>query len=389
MQHLMPIYKGFCVQIWFSTSESKTSRYRYNPVLSAGARATVRAIENEEIRMKLDYQLIAMAGAMSLAASGAFADNLTGAGGTAIYPVLQIWAQKYQQKTGSQVNYQAIGSGGGIKQIEAKTVDFANSDKPLMHDEIVKNNLVQFPQVVISIVPVVNLPGIQAGQLVMTGDVLSKIYLGEITKWNDPAIARLNPQVKLPATAILPVYRSDGSGTTFNFTNYLSKVNPSWQGKIGVDTAVNWQVGVGGKGNAGVAASVQQTVGAIGYVEYAYAKQAKMIYTDMINAGGKRVHPTMEAFQTAASNADFSKIQDFYEILTNQPGAQSWPITAATYMLMRNDYPAAKNKAILQFLDYALRDGAGDAKNLDYVPFPASVVKSIEASWGKTLHVTP
>jgi phosphate transport system substrate-binding protein len=349
----------------------------------------MHAIQNEEIEMHLNYRLIAMAGAMSLAASGAFADNLTGAGGTAIYPVLQIWAQKYQQKTGSQVNYQAIGSGGGIKQIESKTVDFANSDKPLMHDEIVKNNLVQFPQLVISIVPVVNLPGIQPGQMVLNGDVLSKIYLGEITKWNDPAIAKLNPQVKLPTTAILPVYRSDGSGTTFNFTNYLSKVNPNWQGKIGVDTAVNWAVGIGGKGNAGVAASVQQTSGAIGYVEYAYAMQSKMVYTDMVNAAGKRVHPTMEAFQTAASNADFSKVQDFYEILTNQPGAQSWPITAATYMLMRSDYPAAKNKAILQFLDYALKDGAGDAKGLDYVPFPDSVVKSIEASWSKTLHVTP
>jgi phosphate transport system substrate-binding protein len=349
----------------------------------------MHAIQNEEMEMQLNYRLIAMAGAMSLAATGAFADNLTGAGGTAIYPVLQIWAQKYQQKTGSQVNYQAIGSGGGIKQIESKTVDFANSDKPLMHDEIVKNNLVQFPQLVISIVPVVNLPGIQAGQLVLNGDVLSKIYLGEITKWNDAAIAKLNPQVKLPTTAILPVYRSDGSGTTFNFTNYLSKVNSGWQAKIGVDTAVNWAVGIGGKGNAGVAASVQQTIGAIGYVEYAYAMQSKMVYTDMVNAAGKRVHPTMEAFQTAASNADFSKVQDFYEILTNQPGAQSWPITAATYMLMRRDYPAAKNKAILQFLDYALHDGANDAKALDYVPFPDSVVKSVEASWRKSLHTMP
>ena len=326
------------------------------------------------------------AGAAYGASAGA---SLTGAGGTAIYPVLQIWASRYAQTSGDQVNYQAIGSGGGIKQIESKTVDFANSDKPLMHDEIAKNNLVQFPQVVISIVPIVNLPGIQAGQLVMNGAVLSKIYLGQITKWNDPAIKALNPSVNLPSIAILTVHRSDGSGTTFNFTNYLGKVNPDWQSKVGADTSVDWPNGIGGKGNDGVAASVQQIAGSIGYVEYAYAKQSKLVYTDMINADGKRVHPTMEAFQSAASHADFSKVQDFYEILTNQPGAQSWPITAATYMLLRSDYPADKNKAILKFLDYALHDGAGDAQSLDYVPFPDAVVKQIEASWATTLHVSP
>jgi len=340
--------------------------------------------------MKFSLKTVLVAAAASaLMSTSAFAVNLTGAGGTAIYPVLQIWAAKYAQKTGSRVNYQAIGSGGGIKQIEAKTVDFANSDKPLMHDEIAKNNLVQFPQVVISIVPVVHLPGISAGQMVLNGDVLSKIYLGQIKKWNDPAIKALNPKVNLPNMAILTVHRSDGSGTTFNFTNYLGKVNPEWHSKIGADTAVSWPGGIGGKGNAGVAASVQQTVGSIGYVEYAYAKQSNLIYTDMINAAGQRVKPTMEAFQSAAANADFSKVQDFYLILTNQPGAKSWPITAATYMLMRSDYPAAKNKAVLQFLDYALHDGAPDAEKLDYVPFPESVVKQIEASWGQTLKVTP
>jgi phosphate transport system substrate-binding protein len=325
----------------------------------------------------------------TLLSGAASAEQLTGAGGTAIYPVLQIWAQKYQQKTGDQVNYQAIGSGGGIKQIEAKTVDFANSDKPLMHDEIAKNGLVQFPQVVISIVPIVNLPGIKAGDLVLSGDVLSKIFLGEITKWNDPAIVKLNPKAKLPEAAILTVHRSDGSGTTFNFTNYLGKVNAKWQGSVGADTAVEWPGGIGGKGNAGVAASVQQTQGSIGYVEYAYAKQANLAWTDMINAAGKRVKPTMESFQAAAANADFSNVQDFYLILTNQPGAQSWPITAATYMLMRSDYDVAKNKSILKFLDFALHDGQADARSLDYVPFPDAVVKQIEASWGKTLKVTP
>ncbi len=208
-------------------------------------------------------------------------------------------------------------------------------------------------------------------------------------EWNDPAIAKLNPKLPLPNMSILTVHRSDGSGTTFNFTNYLGKVNPEWQSKVGADTAVSWPGGIGGKGNAGVAASVQQTVGSIGYVEYAYAKQSKLVHVDMINAAGQRVKPTMQSFQAAAANADFSKVQDFYLILTNQPGAQSWPITAATYMLMRNDYPADKNKAILQFLSYALHDGADDAEKLDYVPFPDAVVKQIEASWATTLKVTP
>ena len=340
--------------------------------------------------MRIAEILLAGAAVALLASQGALAaTNLTGAGGTAIYPVLQVWAQKYQQKSGSQVNYQAIGSGGGIKQIEAKTVDFANSDKPLMHDEIAANHLVQFPQVVISIVPVIHLPGIQAGQMVLDGSVLSRIFLGQIKKWNDPAIAKLNPKLQLPDMAILTVHRSDGSGTTFNFTNYLGKVNPEWQSKVGADTAVSWPGGIGGKGNAGVAASVQQTVGSIGYVEYAYAKQSNLVHVDMINAAGQRVKPTLQSFQAAAANADFSKVQDFYLILTNQPGAQSWPITAATYMLMRNDYPADKNKAILQFLSYALHDGAADAEKLDYVPFPDAVVKQIEASWSQTLKVSP
>jgi phosphate transport system substrate-binding protein len=319
----------------------------------------------------------------------ASAASLTGAGGTAIYPVLQVWAAKYAQGGGDQVNYQAIGSGGGIKQIESKTVDFANSDKPLMHSDLVANNLVQFPQVVISIVPIVNLPGIKPGDIVLNGMVLSKIYMGEITKWNDPAIKTLNPRLNLPATAILVVHRADGSGTTFNFANYLGKANADWAGKVGADTSIDWPAGVGGKGNDGVTGLVKQSVGAIGYVEYAYAMQSHLVWTDMVNAAGKRVHPSMEAFEAAASNADFSKVQDFYEILTNQPGAASWPITAATYMLMRADYPADKNKAVLKFLDWALKNGQDDARKLDYVPLPDSVVKQIEASWTKTLKVGP
>jgi phosphate transport system substrate-binding protein len=323
------------------------------------------------------------------AAGGAMAADLTGAGGTAIYPVLQVWAQKYHAKTGNQVNYQAIGSGGGIAQIKARTVDFANSDKPLKRDELAASHLVQFPQVVISIVPVVHLPGIKAGQLVLNGQVLSRIFLGQITRWNDPAIKALNPNVPLPNMAVLVVHRADGSGTTFNFADYLGKVNPEWASKVGADTSIEWPVGVGGKGNAGVAGTVQQTVGSIGYVEYAYAKQSNMVWTDMVNQAGKRVQPTMAAFQSAAANADFSKVQDFYLILTNQPGNGSWPITAATYMLMREDYAADRNKKVLQFLDYALHDGAADAQKLDYVPFPDSVVKQIEASWPKTLKVSP
>jgi phosphate transport system substrate-binding protein len=332
--------------------------------------------------------LAALASAMLMAGS-ATAANLTGAGGTAIYPVLSLWAQHYNQKTGTAVNYQSIGSGGGIAQIKAKTVDFANSDKPLMHDDLGQNNLVQFPEVVISIVPVVHIPGIRPGQMVIDGPTLANIYLGKIAKWNDPAIKKLNPGVPLPNMAILVVHRSDGSGTTFNFTNYLGKVSPEWKSSVGSDTSVSWPTGIGGKGNEGVAGNVRQTVGSIGYVEYAYAMQNNLTYMDMINRAGKRVRPTMEAFQTAAANADFSKVQDFYLILTDQPGDASWPITAATYMLMRKDYPAARNHEVLKFLDWALTDGQADSKKLDYVPFPESVVKQIEASWTAQLHAWP
>jgi phosphate transport system substrate-binding protein len=326
----------------------------------------------------------AIAVAAALTTVPAMAATLNGAGGTAIYPVLSQWAATYHTKTGTGVNYQAIGSGGGIKAIQDKTVAFANSDKPLKHDELVKNDLVQFPQVVISICPVVNLPGVKAGELTIDGAALADIYLGKITKWNDPALVKLNPGVKLPDLAIAVVHRSDGSGTTFNFTNYLSKVSPDWAKTVGSDTSVSWPVGSGGKGNAGVAANVQQQKGSIGYVEFAYVMQNKMIYMDMINAAGKKVHPTMAAFQAAAANADFSKAEDFYVILTDQPGNESWPITAATYMLMRKDYPAAQNHDVLSFLDWSLRDGQKEARALDYVPLPDSVVKQIETSWTKS-----
>ncbi|MDE2183239.1 MAG: phosphate ABC transporter substrate-binding protein PstS [Alphaproteobacteria bacterium] len=341
----------------------------------------------------LKFGLSALAGLVTAAAltTGTLAaGTLNGAGGTAIYPVLSVWAQKYQQKTGTAVNYQAIGSGGGIAQIKAKTVDFGNSDKPLMHDELASSHLVQFPQVIITIVPVVHLPGIKSGEMVIDGPTLANIYLGKITKWNDAAIKKLNPHVPLPNMSIVVVHRSDGSGTTFNFTNYLGKVSPEWKSSVGSDTSVSWPAGIGGKGNAGVAANVAQTVGSIGYVEYAYLMENKNItYMNMINHDGKLVKPNMETFQSAAAHADFSKVQDFYLILTDQPGANSWPIVAATYMLMRNDYPAAKNRDILKFLDYGLHEGAADATKLDYVPFPETVVKQIEASWTAQLHAWP
>jgi phosphate transport system substrate-binding protein len=323
--------------------------------------------------------------AVGVVMSAANAETLTGAGGTAIYPVLSKWADTYSKEKGDSVNYQAIGSGGGIKQIESKTVLFGNSDKPLTPEELDKNNLIQFPQVVISIVPVVNLDGVKSGELVFDGPTLADVYLGKIKNWDDPAIKKLNPNAKLTHQAIAVVYRSDGSGTTFNFTNYLSKVSAEWKQKVGDDTSVQFPVGVGGKGNAGVANYVQQVKGSIGYVEFAYAKENNLTYTDMVNKDGKHVGPTMAAFQAAAANADFSKVQNFYLILTDQPGAASWPITAATYMLMRKDYDPAQNKMVLQFLDWALHKGQDQAKALDYVPMPDSVVKQIEASWAKNL----
>jgi phosphate transport system substrate-binding protein len=321
--------------------------------------------------------------AATLAATSAEAKDLNGAGGTAIYPVLAKWSDAYKKETGTAVNYQAIGSGGGIKQITAKTVDFANSDKPLTPDELKKINVAQFPAVVISITPVVNLEGVKPGDLTISGPVLADIYLGKISEWDDPAIKKLNPNVKLPHQAITTVHRSDGSGTTFNFTNYLGKVSPEWDKKVGADVSVDWPNGVGGKGNAGVANYVQQVKGSIGYVEYAYVMENHLAYTKMTNKAGKTVEPTMAAFQSAAGNADFSKVEDFYLILTDQPGDKSWPITAATYMLMRKDYPASQNEPVLKFLDWCLKHGDQQARALDYVPLPDSVVKQIEAAWTK------
>ncbi|MBV8653806.1 MAG: phosphate ABC transporter substrate-binding protein PstS [Alphaproteobacteria bacterium] len=318
-----------------------------------------------------------------LLATAALAADLSGAGGTAIYPVLAKWAEQYKTATGTAINYQAIGSGGGIAQIKAKTVDFANSDKPLTSKELADAGLIQFPALIISITPVVNLPGVKPGELVFDGKTLADVFLGKVTQWDDPEITKLNPNTKLPHLAITTVHRSDGSGTTFNFTNYLGKVSPEWQQKVGADVSVEWPNGVGGKGNAGVAASVQQVSGTIGYVEYAYVKQNNMTYTKMVNQAGKTLEPNMEAFQAAAANADFSKVEDFYLILTDQPGAQSWPITAATYMLLRRDAPASKNGEVLKFMTWAMTEGQDQAKALDYVPLPDTVVKQIKDAWRK------
>jgi phosphate transport system substrate-binding protein len=313
--------------------------------------------------------------------------NITGAGGTAIYPVLSKWAEVYKQKTGVQVNYQAIGSGGGIAQIKAKTVSLANSDKPLKPEELKASGLVQYPAVIIGITPVVNVPNVKPGGIQLDGKVVADIYLGKIKNWNDQAIKALNPGAKLPDLQITVVHRSDGSGTTFNFADYLSKVSDEWKTKVGADTSVAWPTGVGGKGNAGVAAYVQQVSGSIGYVEYAYAVENKMVYTKMKNRDGKVVSPSLETFQAAATNADFTKVADFYLILTDQPGAQSWPITAGTYMLMRKDTPKDENQAIVNFMNWCLTDGQPLSKSLQYVPLPDSTITKIREYWKAQLGV--
>lgn len=327
--------------------------------------------------------------ASAVASTSAMADTLTGAGGTAIYPVLSDWAVAYKKETGTSVNYQAIGSGGGIKQIKAQTVPFANSDKPLKPEDLAQANMVQFPGVIIGITPVVNLPHIKAGQMVLDGKTLAEIYLGKITEWDDSAIKALNPKLKLPHVKISTVHRADGSGTTFNFANYLSKVSPEWKDKVGADTAITWPQAnaVGGKGNAGVAAYVQRIRGSIGYVEYAYAKQNKMAYTRMKNSDGKIVSPQLKTFQAAAANADFTKARDFYLILTNQPGAESWPITAATYMLMRKDTAKTENEKVLKFCSWFLDHGQSFAEKLDYVPLPNNTVARIKSYWKSELGI--
>jgi phosphate transport system substrate-binding protein len=312
--------------------------------------------------------------------------SLNGAGATFPYPVYSQWAHKYHQTTGVKVNYQSIGSGGGIAQIKAKTVDFGASDEPLKPEALQEDGLIQFPMLVGGVVPVVNLPGIAAGQMRLTPEVLAKIFLGKITRWDDPAIKNLNNEIALPPLNITVVRRADGSGTTWIFTTYLAKLSPEWKEKVGAGKAVSWPAGVGAKGNEGVAAYVQRVKGAIGYVEYAYALQNKMTHTMMKNGAGRFVNPDMKSFQAAAANAEWEKAPGYYLVLIDQPGEESWPITGATFILLHKDQTdAAKAGAMLKFFDWCYRHGAEIAQKLDYVPIPSKVVELVEATWAKEI----
>ena len=323
----------------------------------------------------------AIAGVAALAFAGAaFAVDITGAGATFPAPVYNKWAADYNKATQTKVNYQGIDSSGGIKQITAKTVDFGASDMPLKDEELNKDGLIQFPTVIGGVVPVINLPGVKPGELTLNGQLLGDIYLGKIKKWNDPAIAKLNPKAKLPDQDILVVRRADGSGTSFIFTNYLSKVNAEWKSKVGEGTTVNWPTGTGGKGNEGVAAFVQRLGGAVGYVEYAYAKQNKMTYVNLQNKAGAVVKPTAEAFKAAAAGAEWSK--SYYQILTDEPGKDAWPIAGATFILLHKTQAKPEQGAeVMKFFDWAYKGGDDAAKSLDYVPLPDAVKNQIRATW--------
>jgi phosphate transport system substrate-binding protein len=313
---------------------------------------------------------------------GALAQDVTGAGASFPAPLYSKWASDYNKATGVKINYQSVGSGAGIKQIDAKTVDFGASDMPLKDDELKSKGLVQFPTVIGGVVPVVNIKGIAPGQLKLNGQVLGDIYLGKITKWDDAAIKALNPSLGLPSDVISPVRRADGSGTSFIFTNYLSKVNAEWKSKVGEGTAVNWPVGAGGKGNEGVAAFVNRLPNSIGYVEYAYVKQNKMTFAVMQNSAGALVSPDDLTFKAAAAGADWAK--SFYQILTNQAGKDAWPLTGATFILMHKaqDKPV-QAAATLKFFDWGYKNGDKTAEDLDYSPMPASVKAAIEKSWSE------
>ncbi|WP_423678808.1 MULTISPECIES: phosphate ABC transporter substrate-binding protein PstS [unclassified Undibacterium] len=334
--------------------------------------------------MQINRVIKSLVAAVGLAAtfSAAHAADITGAGATFPYPIYAKWAEAYKKATGVGLNYQSIGSGGGIKQIKAKTVDFGASDMPLKLEELDAEGLMQFPAIIGGVVPVVNIDGIAPGKLKMTGDLLAGIYMGKITKWNAAEIAAVNPGVKLPAEDITVVHRSDGSGTTFLWTDFLSKVNAEFKTTVGSSTAVKWPVGLGGKGNEGVAANVQRIKNSIGYVEYAYVKKNKMTYTTLKNAEGQFAEPDDENFKAAAAGADWSKAPGMYLVLTNQPGKITWPITGASFILMhKTQADAAKGKEVLKFFDWAFKNGGAMAAELEYVSLPAPVVKLIEDSW--------
>ena len=329
------------------------------------------------------WTALAAAGFIAAAAFvPANAADISGAGATFPYPIYAKWADAYKKETGNGLNYQSIGSGGGIKQIKAKTVTFGATDAPLPGKELDETGLAQFPMVMGGIVPVVNLDGVKPGDLTLDGPMLAKIFLGEIKNWDDPAIQKLNPNAKLPNQAIAIVHRSDGSGTTYNFAYYLAEVSPDWKSKVGVNTSVQWPSGIGAKGNEGVANNVANTKGSIGYVEYAYAKQNNLTVTKMMNKDGKTVAPTLEAFQAAAANADWKSQPGYGVILANQPGEKSWPMTAATWILVykKPSDPAATGEA-LKFFAWAYKNGAQMAEALDYVPMPTKVVSDVEKYW--------
>ncbi len=333
------------------------------------------------MNMKFRFATVAFAALAALSQAGvAGAQEVTGAGASFPAPLYSKWAADYNKATGVKINYQSVGSGAGLKQIEAKTVDFGASDAPLKDDELKAKGLLQFPTVIGGVIPVVNIKGIAPGQLKLNGQVLGDIYLGKIAKWNDPAIKALNGSLALPDAAIAPVRRADGSGTSFLFTNYLSKVNAEWKAKVGEGTAVNWPVGAGGKGNEGVAAFVGRLPNSIGYLEYAYVKQNKLTFAQMQNADGTFVSPDDKAFKAAAAGADWAK--SFYQILTNQPGKESWPITGATFILMhtKQDKPA-QAAASLKFFEWAYKNGDKTADDLDYVPMPDGVKGAIAKAW--------
>ena len=325
--------------------------------------------------------LIAATAAVAFAGT-ALAADISGAGATFPYPIYSKWADAYKKQTGVGLNYQSIGSGGGIKQIKAKTVTFGASDMPLKPEEAKEAGLVQFPMIIGGVVPAVNIKGVQPGQLVLDGATIASIYLGEITKWDDPKIKKLNPKLTLPGTAIAPVYRSDGSGTNFLFSDYLSKSSPKFKDSVGAATSVQWPVGIGAKGNEGVANMTTQTDGAIGYVEYAYAKQNKMSYADLVNKAGKAVAPSADTFQAAASNADWTHAPSYYLILTDQAGAKSWPITGASFILVYGaPQDAAATAEALKFFNWAYKNGTQMASELDYVPLPAALIQQVKATW--------
>ncbi len=335
--------------------------------------------------MKMNYKaLMGAMAALAMTATTAMAADITGAGSTFVFPVLAKWAASYKGVSGNGINYQSIGSGGGIAQIKAKTVTFGATDKPLTSKELGAAGLTQFPVIVGGIVPVVNVPGVGPGQLALDGPTLALIFQGKIARWDDPAIKKLNPGINLPTKAIAVVHRSDGSGTTFQFATYLSRVSADWKANVGADTAIDWPTGIGAKGNEGVAGNVAQLSGSIGYVEYAFAKQNHLSYTKMVNKAGKAVEPTIESFRAGAASADWvgAAKNDFYVLFLDSPGADAWPISATTFVLVYKNPPDQKaTQDALKFFQYGLEKGDQAAISLDYVPLPDNAVKAIEAGW--------